>query len=63
MPGPGYVSTNGNNSSERVDFTPTSEELQKIQDLFNNEFDIPENFVANVRVFDPEQDNIKKLLF
>jgi len=54
MPGKGY--------KERYDYTPNPEEETIIKNLFNEEYDIPENFVANTRVFDPANENVKQML-
>ena len=46
MPGPGYA-------GGRWDYTPTKEEIEIIESIFNSEFEIPENFKTTVKVFQP----------
>ena len=45
---------------ERFDYTPNFEEDKIIKELFNEEYDIPENFVETTRVFNPLTDNIER---
>ena len=54
MPGKGYA-------YGRYDFTPTPEEEKIVRKIFNEEFDIPENFVTNTKVFDASCENTKQL--
>ena len=46
MPGPGYA-------GGRWDYTPTKEEIEIIENIFNSEFEIPENFKTTAKVFEP----------
>ena len=57
-----YMPGKGGYSKERFDYTPNLEEETIIKKLFNEEYDIPENFVANTRVFDPTNENFKQML-
>ena len=54
MPGKGYA-------GGRWNYSPTDEEEKEINDLFKSEFEIPDNFKPTVKVFDPQQENIKQL--
>ena len=54
MPGKGYA-------GGRWNYAPTDEEEKEINDLFNSDFEIPENFKPTAKVFDPQQENIKQL--
>jgi hypothetical protein len=54
MPGKGYA-------YGRFDFTPTPEEENIVRKIFNEEFDIPENFVRNTKVFNASCENIKQM--
>ena len=54
MPGKGYA-------GGRWNYSPTDEEEKEINDLFKSDFEIPENFKPTVKVFDPQQENIKQL--
>ena len=54
MPGKGYA-------YGCFDFTPTPEEEKIVRKIFNEEFDIPENFVTNTKVFDASCENTKQL--
>ena len=54
MPGKGYA-------YGRCDFTPTPEEEKIVRKIFNEEFDIPENFVKTTKVFNASCENTKQI--
>ena len=54
MPGKGYA-------YGRCDFTPTPEEENIVRKIFNEEFDIPENFATTTKVFNASCENVKQI--
>ena len=54
MPGKGYA-------YGRCDFTPTLEEENIVRKIFNEEFEIPENFVKTTKVFNASCENTKQI--
>jgi len=54
MPGKGYA-------YGRCDFTPTPEEEKIVRKIFNEEFDIPENFATTTKVFNASCENVKQI--
>jgi len=49
--------TPGPGSSERWDFRPTEEELREVEQIFNNDFDIPYNFEQTALSYKSTGDN------
>nr|SVE72953.1 EOG090X06RW [Ceriodaphnia reticulata] len=48
-----YMPSGGPGCTERWDFHPTEEEIEKVNSVFGNDYKIPSNFVATVEAFKP----------